>query len=279
MRRLVALVAAAGLALAAAPAAAQLSLQPTGKPLVSTELPRSLRGVGFEQRIGSTLPLDAVFVDSEGRQLQLGDALDGRPAILALVYYDCPMLCSLILEGLTRSLKTLSFDPGDEFQVLVVSFDSAETPAQAAEVRATTLERMGRPGTEDGWTFLTGEADSVARLTEAVGFSYELDEASGEFAHAAGVVVTTPQGQLARYYYGVEYSPRDLRLGLVEAADGKLGNLVDTALLYCFRYDPTTGSYTAITLNLVRLGGVATLLALAAFLTLSLRRERRLKSA
>ena len=275
--RTVALLLAAAVAAAAAPLAAQPAMPaPLG---AQAALPEPLQEVAFEQRIGGRLPLDAPFLDSMGRKVTLADAFGGRPGILALVYYDCPMLCSLVLNGLTTSLKAVPFEAGEEFQVVVVSFDPSETPAQAEEIRRGLLQRMARPGTEDGWTFLTGDAEAVSRLTEAVGFRYALDETSGEFAHAAGVVVVTPEGTLARYLYGVEYSPRDLRLALVEAADERLGGLVEATLLFCYRYDPETGSYTAITMNLIRLGGLATLVAMAAFLTVSLRRERRLKSA
>lgn len=244
-------------------------------PAAGQDLPGPLQGVSFEQHLGERVPLDAPFVDHTGASAPLGDYLGQRPVVLALVYFDCPMLCSMVLNGLTQSLRTLEFDAGREFDVAVVSFDSRESAGEAAAARAATLERYGRDGSEGGWHFLTGSADSVARLTDSVGFSFVYDEATGEFAHAAGLVVLTPEGRIARYFYGVEYAPRDLRLGLIEAADGTIGGLVDQVLLYCFRYDPTTGKYSAVALNMVRLGGALTVLAIGGFLMVSWRRERR----
>lgn len=191
------------------------------------------------------------------------------------VYYDCPMLCGMVLNGLTTTLRAMQLDAGRDFEVVVFSIDPAETTAMAAARKAATLERYDRPGAADGLHFLTGEAEAIAALTQAIGFRYDYDESSGEFAHAAGLVLLTPEGQVARTLYGVEYPPRDLRLGLVEAADGQIGNVVDEILLFCFRYDPTIGRYSAATMNLVRAGGAITVGLLAAFVLLMLRRERR----
>ncbi len=243
------------------------------------DLPGPLQGVAFEQRLGATVPLDATFVDHTGSVAPLADYLGDRPVVLALVYYDCPMLCSMILNGLTQSLRTLRFDAGREFDVVVASFDARETPEQAARQRESVLRRYGRDGAEAGWHFLTADNESIERLTRAVGFRYAFDEESGEFAHAAGLVVLTPEGRVARYYYGVEYAPRDLRLGLVEAADEKIGGLVDQVLLYCFRYDPSTGKYSAVVLNIVRLGGALTVLAIGGFLIAGWLRERSVRAA
>lgn len=249
-------------------AASSLSAQPTSTPTV-------LEGAGLDQRIGETVPLELPFVDHTGAAVELGDFFGERPVVLAPVYYDCPMLCGMVLDGLASSLDVLAFGAGDEFEVVAVSIDPEETPRQAAARRAAQLERYGRPGAEDGFHFLTGSPEAVARLTEAIGFRYAQDEESGEFAHTAGLVLATPDGRIARQLFGVEYAPRDLRLGLVEAGEGHIGGLVDSVLLYCFHYDPQIGRYSAITMNMVRLGGVVTLLALGSFVLLMLWRERR----
>lgn len=249
-----------------------------GSPLpitgASDILPSELDEVGFNQRLGETVPLDLIFTDETGHQAKLGAWFGERPVVLALVYYDCPMLCPMILNGLTSALRPLKFDPGDQFEVLVVSFDHRETPEMAAESKATFLERYDRPGTESGWHFLTGDEASIAALAETVGFRFSYMSEVDQFAHAAGIVALTPHGQVARYYYGVEYSPKDVRLGLIEAADNKIGSVVDQVLLYCFHYDPTTGTYTAVAMNIVRLGAAVTVVLVGLFLFIQLRRER-----
>jgi protein SCO1/2 len=264
-------------ALAVLPAGIASAAAPPTAGQAATVMPRQLQKVGFDQRLGESVPLEAVFRDHTGAEVRLGDILGERPAILALVYYDCPMLCSLVLQGLTRNLRALSFDAGREFDVIAVSFDPTEGPAEAAGNREEVLAAYGR--STSGWHFLTGDADAIDQLTSAVGFRYERDETSGEYAHAAGIVVLTPEGKLARYIYGVDFPARDLRLALVEAGDGEIGTVVDQALLFCYRYDPKSGRYSAAILNLIRLGGVLTLAALALFLTLSLRRDARLRRA
>lgn len=247
----------------------------TGGVVPASELPGPLQKVGFEQRLGEPVPLDLAFRDADGEPVELAALTAGRPAILVPVYYDCPMLCGMVLNGLTTTLRAMKLDAGRDFEVVVFSIDPAETTAMAAARKAATLERYDRPGAADGLHFLTGEAEAIAALTQAIGFRYDYDESSGEFAHAAGLVLLTPEGQVARTLYGVEYPPRDLRLGLVEAADGQIGNVVDEILLFCFRYDPTIGRYSAATMNLVRAGGAITVGLLAAFVLLMLRRERR----
>lgn len=247
--------------------------QPAAGPSASN-LPQNLRGVSFEQRLGSPLPLDAPFVDENGKAVTLGDYTGDKPMLVALVYYDCPMLCGLVLNGLSTALKPLGLDPGADFEVVVVSFDHRETPEMAREAKARTLERYGKEGNAEGLHFLTGTETSIASLAEAVGFEYEFLPESGEFAHAAGLVVTTPDGRASRYLYGVEYPPRDLRLALVEASSGEIGTPVDQLLLYCFQYDPTTGKYSAVVMNIVRAGGTLTLLLLVGFILLMLRRDR-----
>lgn len=260
---------------AALPAAAQRPPVAADPQRTASGLPEPLREVGFDQRLGESVPLDLAFRDAEGRSVTLGDYFDGRPVALALVYYDCPMLCPLTLAGLARSLKPLELSAGREFQLLTVSFDPGETPEQAAKARDRYLPLYGREGAEEGWHFLTGEAAAIARLAEAIGFRYTFDEERDEYAHAAGLVVLTPQGRVARYFFGTDHPARDLRLAMVEATDGGIGNAVDQLLLYCFHYDPATGRYNAATWNLVRAGAALTVLALVGFILVMLRRERR----
>ncbi len=229
--------------------------------------------IRIEQHLNEQVPLDLEFVDESGNRVRLGQYFKGRPVILTLVYYQCPMLCNVVLTGLTNSLSDLRFDIGKEFDVITVSFDSRETPAMAAEKKATFVRHYVRAGAREGWHFLTGEGASIKRLADAVGFKYRYDSATGQFAHAAGIMILTPQGKLSRYFYGIEYPARDLRLGLVEASANKIGSPVDQLLLLCFHYDPTTGKYTAIAVNSMRAGGVVTLAALAAFVLVMLRKD------
>jgi len=244
----------------------------TGEPSGS---PPILQRVDFEQRLGTQVPLDLPFRDETGRTVRLGDYFQGKPVVLTLSYYECPMLCTLVLNGLTSALRALRFDLGKEFVAINVSFNPRETPELAAAKKATYLKEYRRPGSEAGWHFLTGDEESIRRLTEAVGFQYAWDERNQQYAHATGLVVLTPGGQIARYFYGVEFSPRDLRFALIEAAQGKIGSPVDKLLLYCFHYDPSTGRYSALALNSIRIGGVLTVAALISFIVVMLRRERR----
>jgi protein SCO1/2 len=234
-----------------------------------------LREIGFDQRLGAALPLDAVFRDETGRAVRLGRYFGSRPVVLSLVYYDCPMLCTLSLNGLVSALDVLPFAPGREFELVTVSFAPAETPALAAAKKAAYLRRYQRAGAAEGWHFLTGEVEDIRRLTEAVGFRYAWDAETRQFAHAAGVVVATPEGRVSRYLYGIEYAPKDLRLALVESSAGRVGSVVDHALLFCYRYDPVRGRYGATVMGLVRGAGVVTLLGLGGFVLTMLRRERR----
>ena len=239
-----------------------------------TALPKELELVGLDQRPGGLVPLEATFTDHRGEVVRLGMFFGKRPVLLAPVYYDCPMLCTLVLDGLIRSLKAVSLEPGTDFEVLAVSFDSTETPQQASARRASSVARYGRASAEDGLHFLTGDEDNVSALMDAIGFHYRLDPETQEFAHASAILVLTPEGRISRYFLGVEYPARDLRLSLVEAADNQIGNVVDQVLLYCFRYDPTKGRYTAATMNLIRAGGMLTLLLVGLYVILNLRRER-----
>ncbi len=238
-------------------------------------LPGPLADVGFDQRLGASLPLDLQFTDENGDEVTLERYFGERPVILALVYYECPMLCSMVLSGMISSLRVLKFNPGSEYEVLVVSFDPGETPEMARTAKQTYLELYDRPETEAGWHFLTGNEQEIQALTRSVGFRYVYLPEEDQFAHAAGILALTPEGQVARYYYGVEYVPRDIRLGLIEAADNKIGSMVDQVLLYCFHYDPITGKYSAVAMNIVRLAAAVTVLFLALFLFRQWRSERR----
>ncbi len=239
-------------------------------------LPSSLQKVGFDQHLGEQVPLEVAFKDEAGRTVTLGDYFNhGRPVILVLAYFRCPQLCSEILNGLTRARLEMNLDLGSEFEVVTVSFDSRETPDMAAAKKKSYVERYARPGAGVGWHFLTGNDESIARLTKAVGFRYSYDAKHDQFAHASGIMVLTPGGTLARYFYDVHFAPRDLRLGLVEASSGRVGSPVDQILLYCFHYDPTDGKYGVTIMNVVRLGGVLTVLGIALMVFLLRRGERR----
>ena len=267
--------------LLATPALAQpqrpKSVPPPGK--AATEQIPILREVGIDQKLGDRVPLDLMFVDENGRDVRLGDLFRDRPVVLALVYYECPMLCTQVLSGLDGSLTALSFSAGQEFDLLVVSFDPGETPAMAADRRKNFINRYRRVGSEGGIRFLTGRQESIAKLADAVGFRYAYDEALDQYAHPAAITLLTGDGRVSRYLYGIEFAPKDLRLGLVEASEGRVGTAVDTLLLYCYHYDPESGKYGMAIMNLIRLAGVLTVVCLAAFIVVSLRRERRILEA
>jgi protein SCO1/2 len=234
-----------------------------------------LQQVKYEQHIDAQLPLDLKFHDETGREVALGEYFGKRPVVLALVYYECPMLCTLVLNGLVRSLRTMSLQPNSDFDVVAVSFNPKETPKLAAEKKSAYLRDYGKAATAPGWHFLTGDATAIERLTETVGFRYMYDARTQQYAHASGIIVTTPAGKLYRYFYGIEYAPRDLRLALVDASAGKAGTLVDQMLLYCYHYDPQTGKYGVLITRVIRVLGTSTVLLLGGFVLLSLRRERR----
>jgi protein SCO1/2 len=257
--------------------AAPLDVPPPG-PAASERVP-ILKDVGLDQRLGHAIPLDLTFSDEEGRDVRLGQFFGKRPVVLALAYYECPMLCTQVLNGMIGSLQTLSFDAGREYEVVVVSFDPGETPAQARAKKDSLLPRYGRPGGDAGMHFLTGRQDAIRQLTDAVGFRYAYDPKIDQYAHPSLLTVLTPSGQVSRYLFGFEFPPRDLRLALVEATGGKIGTAVDQALLFCYHYDPASGQYGVAILNIVRLGGVLVLGAIAALITTTLRRERRQATA
>jgi protein SCO1 len=239
------------------------------------ERPAILDDVGVDQRLDEPVPLDLVFRDEAGRSAPLTRFFGSRPIVLALVYYECPMLCSQVLTGLSSALRVLAFDIGNEFEVVTVSIDPRETPEVAAARKRTFIERYGRDGAAEGWHFLTGDEAAIAELARAVGFRYRYDPRLDQYVHGAAIMVLTPAGRLARYFYGIEYSPRDLRLGLVEAATEKIGSRIDQFLLFCYHYDPATGRYSALTMNLIRMVGALTLLALGTFMFVSWRRDRK----
>ena len=236
--------------------------------------PGILSRIGIDQRLNHQVPLDLPFVDENGKDVKLGDYFGKRPVLLAMVYYECPMLCTQVLNGVTGALKTINFDVGKEFDVVAVSINPREGPGLAAQKKAAYLERYGRPQTAGGWHFLTGKEEHIKQLAAAVGFRYEYDAELKQYAHGAGVEIITPKGTIARYFYGIEYAPRDLRLGIIEAAEERIGSPIDTALLLCLHYDPMTGKYGPTALTMVRIGAVLTVIAFLTFLFVSLRRER-----
>jgi protein SCO1/2 len=240
----------------------------------ASQMPGILSKVSFEQHLNERLPLDVALKDDDGREVKLAQFFGVKPVVLAFAYYDCPMLCTQILNGLTSSLTVLTETVGREFDVVVISFDPRETPTLAAGKKKSYLDRYNRPGAENGWHFLTGDEASIRKVTDAAGFYYQWDEKTQQFAHASGIMVTTPDGRLARYFFGIEYAPRDVKFALMEASSGRIGSAVDKLLLYCYHYDPATGGYGFVAMNTVRVGGVVTLVALVGFVVSALRRDR-----
>jgi protein SCO1/2 len=253
-----------------------LGLLAVGFARADSDLPPIVKDVRFDQRLNEQVPLDLRFRDELGRWVHLSDYFQGKPVILIMAYYRCPRLCNEVLQGLLKSLKEMSaFDVGNQFQVVTVSFDSRETPDLAAGKKQSAIERYARPGTDDGWHFLTGTQPSIDSLSKATGFKFVYDAESEQFAHAAGIMVLTPDGKLSRYFFGIDFPSRDLRLGLVEASAGKIGSPIDSLLLFCFHYDSATGRYTASVLNLVRLSGGLTIAALIAMMIVLTTRRRK----
>lgn len=241
-----------------------------------SQRPPGLEFVGIEQHLNAGVPGDLQFRDELGNPVKLGDYFGhGRPVILNLGYYRCPMLCSELLQGLVGSMKALTFDLGKDFDIVTLSFDPRETTEMAAAKKRDIMKRYGRPNTGQGWHFLTGQADQINALTSAVGFQYQFDPRTEQYAHATAIVILTPDRHIAEYFYGVEFSPKDLRLGLVQAGQGKVGNITDAVLLYCYHYDPRTGKYGAIVSNVLKLGALATMLILGTFMFVMFRADRR----
>jgi len=237
-----------------------------------TVRPPGLTNVGLQQRLNEQLPLGVAFRDETGKAVRLGDYFGKKPVILNFVYYRCPMLCSELLAGLESTLKVLNFDVGKEFDVVTVSFDPKDTPELATAKKAAILKRYKRAGAEQGWHFLTGPQESISSLTKAAGFEYQYDPKTDQFAHTTAIMVVTPEGKLSQYYYGVEFPPKDLRLGLIQASESKIGTLADQVLLYCFHYDPQTGKYSVIISRVIQLSGGLTILGIGAVLLILFRR-------
>jgi protein SCO1/2 len=264
----------------AAPAAAQ---QQPGMPgsmghqtgIVASNVPPQFKEVTFAQRLNERLPLDAMLRDESGRTVALGDYFGDKPVLLSFVYYSCPMLCSQTMNGISSALKVVPFTPGKEFDVVLVSFDPRDTPEAANAKKQAHMAHWNVRETAGGWHFLTGDEATIRRITSAAGFTYTWDEKTGQYAHVSGVLTATPDGRLSRYFYGVEYSPKELRMALVESGEGRIGSAVEELLLYCFQYDPASGRYGFVVMNLVRLGGIATLVLVAGFVIVMRRRESR----
>jgi protein SCO1 len=259
-----------------------LGLIASGAPipaLAQPSVPTPLKNVGYDQHLGGQLPLATPFVDEAGRSVRLGDYFGSRPVVFALAYFRCSMLCNVVLDDLAASLKVVPFTPGRDYDVVVVSFDPADTPALAAAKKRDIVSRYGHPETASAWHFLTAPAkkseapQAISALTQAVGFRYYWDPDTRQFAHAAGIVLLTPKGRISRYFYGVEFPARDVRLGLVEASGDRIGSVVDQVLLFCFHYNPVVGRYSAVVLNIVRLGGAVTVVGLLLLVTLLGRRK------
>lgn len=263
-----------------------IALRPQFVPAVCLALAGlapSLRGedlrksIGFDQKLDAELPLDATFRDETGREVPLATFFRGKPVILTPVYYRCPMLCGLELTGLVRCLRAMDLTAGSEFEIVTFSIDPRETTDLAAKKKANILAQYGRDAAKEGWHFLTGDEDSIRRVCETIGFRAQFDPDTGQYGHAAGIVLCTPQGRVARYFFGVEFSPRDLQLSLVETSESRIGSLADHVLLYCYTYDPTQGKYGLAILNLLRGSGVLTVLAIVSAVAVMLRREQRAK--
>jgi protein SCO1/2 len=255
-------------------AATSAMAQFLSEPSVKGALPPGLSKVGIDQRLNEQVPLDLHFKDEQGRVVRLGDYFhNGRPVIISLVYYNCPMLCGEVLNGMSAAFKVLKFTPGKEYEVITLSIDPREKPELAAAKKRSYIERLDRPGAEAGWHFLTGERPQIDALADAIGWHYQYDPKIDQFAHAAGIVLVTPQGRISQYYYGIEFSARDMRLGIIQASGNRIGSLADQVLLYCYHYDPRTGKYGAVIYNIVRLAGAATVLILGSFLFTMFRRE------
>jgi protein SCO1/2 len=264
---------------------AQMGMPKAGSPMYNsrpytpsepTGLPKALENVGIDQKLDQQLPLNLVFRNEQDQEVKLGEYFGKKPVVISLVYYDCPMLCNQVLNGMISAFRVMAFQPGQEFDVVTVSFDPREKASLAAAKKKTYIDYMPeakRAVAANGWHFLTGDEANIKALTEAIGFRYRFDESTNQFAHASAIYVTTAQGKLARYFYGIEYAPKDLRLGLIEASENKIGTRVDQLLLYCYHYDPATGKYGAAVINLIRAGGVLTIIGMITLLLVLRRRS------
>src|ERR1700676_1091532 len=246
---------------------------PSNIGVTSTTMPAQLKNVGFDPQLNAQIPLDLPFVDENGSNVQLRDYFKQKAVVLAFVYYGCPMLCNQVEQGVVGSLRMLSFTPGRDYEVVFVGFDPRESPDMAAQKKKSALEHFRRLETASGWHFLTGTKESIDAATKAANFRYSFDAKTNLFAHASGIMLLTPDGRISRYFYGVEYPGRDMRLGLVDASAGKIGTPIDHVLLFCYHYDPTTAKYSASILKIIRLGGVLTILSIVGGILISRRRE------
>lgn len=236
---------------------------------------RAFTEVGIDQKLNEQLPLDLKFRNEKGETVELGEYFHSKPVILSLVYYKCPMLCTQVLNGMVETFRTMKMMAGTEFEIVTVSIDHRETPAMAAEKKEVYVEEYGRAGVAQGWHFLVGDSVSIQKLADGVGFRFVYDPPTKQFAHASGIMVATPKGRIARYLYGIEYGAKDLTFSLMDAAQGKIGSVVDKILLLCYHYDPTTGKYGMVVANLLRAGGVLTVVVIAAYMFFNIRRERK----
>jgi protein SCO1 len=246
---------------------------PSNTGIASTSMPAQLKNVGFDPRLNAQIPLDLPFVDENGKTVELRDYFQQKPVVLAFVYYGCPMLCNQVEQGVVGSLRMLSFTPGRDYEVVFVSFDPRESADMAAQKKKSAMEHFRRPETASGWHFLTGTKDSIDVATKAANFRYSFDTKNNLFAHASGIMLLTPDGRISRYFYGVEYPGRDMRLGLVDASAGKIGTPVDRALLFCYQYDPSSATYSASILKIIRLGGILTVLCIVGGILIFRRRD------
>lgn len=251
-----------------------------GAPVIADHSSASnvAKEIGIDQKLNGRLPLEAVFKNEMGETVRLGDYFGSKPVVINLVYFRCPMLCGFVLDGIVKVLRPMKFTPGNEFEIVTVSIDPTDTPAQASEKKAKTLKEYKRPGAEKGWHFLTGDKASIDALAGSLGFRYVYDPKSGQYAHAGGIMVATPEGKISRYFYGIEYAPRDLRFALIEASANKIGSFADQLLLLCFHYDPMTGKYGLVIWNVLRLAGFFTISIIVVGVLFMLRAERAGKS-
>ncbi len=237
--------------------------------------PAQVEGLDIEEKLGETIPLDLQFVNSEGETVRIGELIEeGKPVLLNPLYYECPVLCSVVLDAVFEVADELKWTPGTDYTIISFSIDPEETPAIAAETKNEYLTDLNRPGAENGWHFLTGPEESIKKLTDAIGFRYKYDEDSDQYIHLASIMLLSPEGVITRYLYGASFREFDLRNALYEAADGKIGSAVDKVVLYCFTYDPSSQSYVPVAWNIMKLGGLATVIILGIFLGVFWRRER-----
>jgi protein SCO1 len=246
---------------------------PSNTGIASTSMPAQLKNVGFDPQLNAQIPLDLPFVDENGKNVQLRDYFKQKPVVLAFVYYGCPMLCNQVEQGVVGSLRMLSFTPGRDYEVVFVSFDPRESADMAAQKKKSALEHFRHPETASGWHFLTGTKESIDAATKAADFRYSFDTKTNLFAHASGILLLTPDGRISRYFYGIEYPGRDVRLGLVDASAGKIGTPIDRVLLFCYQYDPSLATYSASILKIIRLGGILTVLCIVGGILIFRRRD------